>query len=47
MLFFSSYAKAWKANLQYLSAYGDGLRLMCLEMGESASLIAYLRVASK
>ncbi len=45
--FFSSYAKAWKANLQYLSVYGDGLSLMCLEMGESASLIAYLRVASK
>jgi len=36
-----------KANLEYLSGYGDGLRLMCLKMGKSASLIAYLRVASK
>lgn len=35
-----------KANLEYLLGYGDGLRLMCLKMGKSASLIAYLRVAS-
>lgn len=45
--FFLSYAQTWKANLEYLSGYGDGLRLMCLEMGESASLITYLRVANK
>lgn len=41
------YAHAWKANLEYLSGYGDGLGLMCLKMGESASLIAYLWTASK